>query len=107
MAPVPLTPHPDGTFRATVMAEAGRTSAVVGRAWVTFGSTWGASHVLITALDDHGRVMDRGVLRADVPNNRRVVLEVPSGAVMVTIEGRADPGAVPAAGLLEILRDYD
>lgn len=42
-APVPLTPQPDGSFRATVMAEAGRTSAVVARAWVTVGSTWGGS----------------------------------------------------------------
>jgi hypothetical protein len=105
MAPVPLTPQPDGSFRATVMAEAGSTSAVVARAWVTVGSTWGSSHVLVTALDDEGRVMDRGVLRADVPNNRRVVLELPSGVVMVTIEGRAEPGAVVAAAVSELLRD--
>lgn len=105
MTPIPLTPHPDGSFRATVMAEAGRSSAVVTRAWVTFGSTWGGSHVLITALDDQGRVMQRGVLEADVPNNRRVVLELPSGVVMVTVEGRTEPGAIPAAGLSELLRD--
>ncbi len=105
MVPVPITPQPDGSFRATVMAEAGRTSAVVARAWVTVGSTWGSSQVLVTALDDEGRVMDRGVLRADVPNNRRVVLELPSGAVMVTIEGRAEPGAVVAAAVSELLRD--
>ena len=105
MVPVPITPQPDGSFRATVMAEAGRTSAVVARAWVTVGSTWGSSHVLVTALDDQGRVLDRGVLRADVPNNRRVVLELPSGVVMVTIEGRAEPGAVVAAAVSELLRD--
>lgn len=104
---IPVVPQPDGTFRATAMVEAGRTSAVVGRAWVTFGSTWGASHVRITALDDSGRVPPRGELVADVPNNRRVVLEVPSGTVMVTIEGRTDPAAVPAAAVSEILRDYD
>lgn len=63
--------------------------------------------MLITALDDQGVVMPRGVLRADVPNNRRVVLEMPSGTVMVTLEGRTDPGAVPAAGVSEIWRDYD
>jgi hypothetical protein len=106
-APIPVVPQPDGSFRATAMVEAGRASAVVARAWVTFGTTWGASHVLITALDDQGRVMDRGVLRADVPNNRRVVLEVPSGTVMVTIEGRADPGAVVAAAVSQIARDHD
>lgn len=105
MAPVPLAPQPDGSFRAAVMAEAGWTSAVVARAWVTFGSTWGASHVLITALDDQGRVMTGGVLQADVPTNRRVVLELPSGVVMVTVEGRTDPGAVPAAAVSELLRD--
>lgn len=107
MDPIHITPAPDGTFRATAMVEAGRTSAVVHRAWVTFGSTWGNSHVIITALDDAGRVMPRGQLESHVPNNRRVVLEVPSGAVMVTVEGRCDPGAVPAAGVAEIDRDYD
>jgi hypothetical protein len=104
---IPVVPQPDGSFRATAMVETGSTSAVVGRAWVTFGSTWGNSHVRIAALDDAGRVMPRGELVAEVPNNRRVVLEVPSGAVMVTIEGRTDPGAVPAAAVSEILRDYD
>lgn len=104
---IPITPRPDGSFRATAMVEAGRSSAVVERSWVTFGSTWGGSHVLITALDDNGHVMPRGVLEADVPTNRRVVLEMPSGAVMVTVEGRTDPGAVPAAGVSEIWRDYD
>ena len=105
--PIPVVPQPDGAFRASAMVEAGHVSAVVARAWVTVGSTWGASHVLITALDDQGRVLDRGVLRADVPNNRRVVLEAPSGTVMVTIEGRADPGALVAAAMSQIVRDYD
>lgn len=104
---IPIAPHPDGSFRVAAMVEAGHSSAVVKRSWVTFGSTWGASEVLITALDDHGNAMPRGVLRAEVPNNRRVVLEMPSGAVMVTVEGRTDPGAVPAAGVSEIWRDYD
>jgi hypothetical protein len=105
MSIIPIAVQPDGSFRATAMVEAGRTSAVVSRAWVTFGSTWGASHVRITALDDAGRVMHRGELAADVANNRRVVLEVPSGTVMVTVEGRTDPGAVPAAAVSELLRD--
>ena len=107
MIPIPLHVHPDGTFRATVMAEAGRTSAVVKHAWVTFGSTWGSSTVVITALDDRGAVMRDGRLEARVENNRRVVLKLPSGVVMATVEGRSDPGAVPAAGVAEIDRDYD
>lgn len=37
---IPIAPHPDGSFRATAMVEAGRSSAVVKRSWVTFGSTW-------------------------------------------------------------------
>jgi hypothetical protein len=107
MSIIPVPVGPDGSFRTTAMVEAGQTSAVVARAWVTFGSTWGASRVRIASLDDAGRVMPRGELVAEVANNRRVVLEVPSGTVMVTIEGRTDPGAVPAAAVSEILRDYD
>ncbi|MEJ3653510.1 hypothetical protein WEH80_11050 [Actinomycetes bacterium KLBMP 9759] len=107
MTPIAITPGPDGSFRSTAMVETGRSSLVVRRAWVTFGSTWGGSQVLISALDDAGRVMHQGVLDAHVQNNRRVVLELPSGAVMVTVEGRCDPGAVPAAGLSELLRDDD
>lgn len=102
---IPITPQPDGTFRATAMVEAGKSSAVVNRAWATFGSTWGASQVVLTALDDQGRVMPRGQLEAHVVNNRRVVLELPSGVVMLTVEGRSEPGAVPAAAVSELLRD--
>jgi hypothetical protein len=105
MPPIPITPLQDGSFRATAMAEAGRSSAVVDRAWVTFGSTWGAAQVAITALDDQGQVMPRGRLEARVVNNRRVVLELPSGVVMVTVEGRCDPGSIPAAAVSELLRD--
>ncbi|MBC8093799.1 MAG: hypothetical protein H7Y15_18050 [Pseudonocardia sp.] len=54
MPPIPITPEPDGSFRATAMVEAGRSSAVVNRAWVT-------------------------------------------------VEGRCDPGAVPAAAVSELL----
>jgi hypothetical protein len=102
---IPITPQPDGSFRATAMVEAGASSAVVHRAWATFGSTWGASQVVLTALDDQGRVMPRGVLEAHVVNNRRVVLELPSGVVMLTVEGRCEPGAIPAAAVSELLRD--
>lgn len=87
------------------MVEAGRASAVVNRAWVTVGSTWGDSQVALTALDDQGRVMPHGRLDAHVVNNRRVVLELPAGVVMLTVEGRCDPGAVPAVAVSELLCD--
>lgn len=102
---IPITPEPGGAFRATAMVEAGRSSAVVVRSWVTFGSTWGGTQVAITALDDQGLVMPRGRLEAYVANNRRVVMELPSGVVMLTVEGRAEPGAIPAAAVSELLRD--
>ncbi len=103
VAPIAITPAADGTFRSTAMAEAGASSAVVARAWLTVGTTFGGAHVKITALDTNGNAMGpTGMLETDLANNRRAVLELPSGVVMVTVEGRAAAGVVVAAALVNL-----
>lgn len=95
--PVPLAS--DNTFRVTVPVEAGASSAVIARCWITVGSAWGSTKFVVSALDSKGAVMP-GQLTVNVANNLRAVLEVPSGAVLATIEGQASPGAVPGASLV-------
>ena len=103
LAPLVITPGADGTFRTTAMAEAGASSLVVSRVWLTVGSTFGSAHVKVTALDSNGLAMGpTGVLETDLANNKRAVLELPSGVVMVTVEGRANGGAVVAASLVAL-----
>jgi hypothetical protein len=99
MTDIPINPATDGTFRIAVMAEVGSASTVVGRAWITCGSTWGATTFTVTALDAAGNVMP-GAQRNTVANNRRVAMELPSGCVMATIEGVTAAGAHPAAALV-------
>jgi GH25 family lysozyme M1 (1,4-beta-N-acetylmuramidase) len=99
MIAIPLNVTPEGNFRATVMAEAGSSSAVIAKAWITLGSTWGDTSFTVTALDNQGRVMPGG-LRGTVRNNRQTGVPVPDGCVMATIEGRTTTGAVPAAALV-------
>lgn len=103
VAPLVISPGADGTFRTTAMAEAGASSLVVARTWLTVGSTFGGAHVKVTALDTNGNAMGpAGMLETDLANNRRAVLELPSGVVMVTVEGTAQGGAVVAASLVSL-----
>lgn len=98
---IPITVNPDGTFRTTVCVEAGTSSLVVDRAFITFGSAWGATDFRVCALDTNGSVMGpAGQKVVTVPNNHRDYLEIPSGAVLATIEGTAPAGARPAAALV-------
>lgn len=99
VAPIPITPNTDGTFRASVMAEAGSSSAVVAAAWITYGSTWGDSTFTITTLDTTGKVLSR-TQGQKVPNNTTGFVQVPSGCALATIEGSCAPGAVPVAALV-------
>jgi N-acetylmuramoyl-L-alanine amidase len=103
VAPLTITPGPDGSFRTTAMAEAGASSLVVSRIWLTVGSTFGSARVKVTALDSNGLAMGpAGTLETDLANNKRAVLELPSGVVMVTVEGTARAGAVVAASLVSL-----
>ncbi len=103
VAPLTITPGPDGSFRTTAMAEAGASSLVVSRVWLTVGSTFGSAHVKVTALDSNGLAMGpAGTLETDLANNKRAVLELPSGVVMVTVEGKANGGSVVAASLVSL-----
>lgn len=104
VAPLTITPGPDGSFRTTAMAEAGASSLVVSRIWLTVGSTFGSAHVKITALDNNGNPMGpAGTLETDLANNKRAVMELPSGVVMATIEGRVNgTGVVVAASLVSL-----
>jgi N-acetylmuramoyl-L-alanine amidase len=106
VAPLTITPGPDGSFRTTAMAEAGASSLVVARSWVTVGSTFGTARVKVTALDNNGNAMGPGgMLETDLANNRRAVLELPSGVVMVTVEGKANgPGVVVAASMVNLAK---
>ena len=102
VAVIPISVGSDGTFRSAVMAEAGGDSIVVARAWITVGSTWGRTAYTVTALDGVGRPMTQQ--RFDVPNNATRVMELPSGCKLATLEGKADPNAVPAAALISLNR---
>lgn len=101
MSFIPVPCAADGTFKVTVPVEAGVSSAVVARAWISVGSAWGPTDFIISALNDKGSVMGPAAqVKTTVANNRRQVLEIPSGAVLATIEGKASPGAVPGASLV-------
>jgi hypothetical protein len=102
VAVIPITVAADNTFRSTVMAEAGGDSIVVARAWITLGSTWGNSSFTVSALDGVGRVLLQQ--RFEVPNNNTRVVELPGGSKLATVEGRADPKAIPAAALVSLNR---
>lgn len=92
----------DSSFRGTIMAEVGPLSAVVDRAWVTFGCTYapgGFAKVTVAALNDKGDVTL--YKQFDVANNRRIPsVELPAGTVMSTVEGITSPGAVVSAALI-------
>lgn len=98
VALIDIRPGADGTFRHAAMAEAGSSSQVVERAWITYGSTWGATRFTITSLKADGTVMGPPHTK-DVANNRSGSVELPDGVHMVTVEGKAS-GSVPAAALV-------
>lgn len=104
MSPIDIRIAPDGSFRGTVICEAGSTSAVVAQAWLIFGVTWGHADVIVSFLDVNGIVMPPGPtpgqVRATVANNLRLVADVPDGCVMATVEGRLSPNAIPAAAVM-------
>ncbi len=97
VAPIPITPTADGAFRAALMVETD-AGLVVAQAWITYGSTWGTTEFLVTALDGAGRVLAQSK-RETVANNATRVFDVPKGTVLATVEGRA-AGSVPAAALV-------
>jgi hypothetical protein len=101
MSPIDIDVHPDGSFRAAAICEAGASSSVVAQAWVVFGVTWGSADCTISFLGDDGLVMgSAGQKRGQVSNNRRLVAEVPSGAVLVTVEGHCTNGSMLTAAIL-------
>lgn len=95
---IPITVGADNKFRATAMAEGPGVSQVVADAWVTIGSTWGASSWTITALDATGAPVDQR--KFALANNRSDVYDVPDKCKMLTLEGTADAGALLAAALV-------
>jgi hypothetical protein len=102
VAVIPISVTADGSFRSSVMAEAGGDSIVVARGWITVGSTWGHTAFTVTALDSVGRPLMQQ--RFDVPNNNTRVMELPNGCKLATVEGKADPNAIPAAALMSLNR---
>lgn len=105
MSFIPLPLAPDGSFKVAVSVEAGNSSLAFSRAFVTFGSCWGATDFRVAALGQDGLVMGPAAeKKKTVANNMRDFLEVPSGAVLVTIEGKAGSGAIPAASLVGLSR---
>lgn len=96
MATIPLVVGGDKKFRATVMAET--ETKVAKLSTLTFGSTWGDTDFVITALAD-GKVIDQQQQRT-VKNNASDWWDVPKGARLVTIEGTVSgDGTIPAAAL--------
>lgn len=101
MSPITIPLAADGTFKVAVSVEAGNSSAVVARAWISFGSCWGSTKFTVAALGSDGKVMGPTAEKSKtVENNMRDYIEVPSGAVLATIEGIASAGAVPTAALV-------
>lgn len=101
MSPITLPLAADGTFRVALSVEAGNSSAVVARAWISFGSCWGSTKFVVSLLGSDGKVMGPAAEKSKtVENNMRDYIEVPSGAVLATIEGVATAGAVPTAALV-------
>jgi hypothetical protein len=97
VAVIEIRPGADGTFRHTVMAEAGSSSQTVAKAWITYGSAWGVTRFTITPLKADGTAMGQNT--QDVANNKSGWFELPDGVHMVTIEGKSS-GSVPAAALV-------
>jgi len=104
MAFVPIRVAADGTFYESFPVEAGTSSTVIDRAFITWGSAWGGTHFKVSCLDTNGGVM-AGQKSGDIANNRRDWLEIPSGAVLATVEGKvASMGARPSAALVSKIR---
>lgn len=104
---IDLRVKPDNTFRRLIQAEAGTSSAINARAFVTFGAAWlagnAAAHFDVYALDASGAVMGRNAERhTDLGNNRRDYLELPSGVAQVTIAGTVPAGGEVSAALVTI-----
>jgi hypothetical protein len=104
MAPIPIPVRPDRGYRAVCMAEAGAGSCVGGRTWITIGSTWGWTDVVITALSHDGRALAQYRGPGDAPirvlNNQQYAQELPPGTRIVTLEGAVEtPATLPAAAL--------
>lgn len=105
MSTIEIQRGADGSFRGVAVCEAGASSSLVARAWVVVGLAWGGTaDVLVSFLDDRGLVLPPGKApgqkRAQVANNRRLVADVPDGAVLVTVEGHASPGSVLSGAVL-------
>lgn len=104
MSVVQIRVNADGTFAETICVEAGASSLVVARAFVTWGTAWGDTHFKVTMLGANGLGMGPATQKeATLVNNHRDFLEVPNGAVLCTIEGKViDPKAAtrPAAALV-------
>lgn len=98
VVPIEIRPGADGIFRTAVMAEAGSSSQTVAKAWITYGSTWGAAKFTITSLKADGTVMGPPHTK-DVANNHSGWVELPDGVHMATVEGKAS-GSVPVAALV-------
>lgn len=102
MADIPITVHPDGTFRRLITAaEAGRSSAIIGEGWVKWATGWvGGANFHICQLAG-GVVMAGGV--ADVPSavvNKVYTWPLLDGCEAITIEGWCPPGGEVNAALI-------
>lgn len=103
---IDLRVSPDGSFRRLIQAEAGSSSTVVARAWLSFGAAFSAGNTAefdIYALDDAGSVMGpHAEWHRTVENNRRGWVELPSGVVQVTIAGTVPKGGEVSAALVTL-----
>lgn len=86
MSDISISMYSDGSFRGASMCEAGSSSQVVARAWVTYGAAWadkGSAEFVVTAQPSGAQK------RETLQNNGTGWWEVPSGTRMVTVEGKA------------------
>lgn len=111
---VNLTIRPDSTgrFRCAVKAEVGGAGVGYTKAWVTLGSTWGATDFIVTALSANGRAIWQWAKSGApgqppeafrVENNAHWSAELPTGTCTVTVEGTVvGEGVVPCAAVWHV-----
>lgn len=98
---VPIRPDQSGDFRSAAKVEVGLGTATgYTAAYLTLGSTWGATDFTVTALGSGAVVLQQWTGR--VTDNGHWPLQLPVGTRTATVEGTAGLGTVPVAALWHV-----
>jgi hypothetical protein len=95
-----IAPDQSGDFRSAAKVEVGGATATgYAKAYLTLGSTWGATTFRVTALGSDGPMWSWD---ARLDTNAHWACELPTGTRTVTVEGNTAARAVPVAGLWHV-----